>query len=314
MAATSAFDLDQILRAYSNDEPDRAMGGVRALTGFDFQTRVYLAELFAALTAASASTSASGSLLDAGLAFVEALSDVLLKRPQDLVCVQVKRTLEADSIRDAAQEVLAIDRFMAARFPSERASLRYAIVTNRIEGTAASWPHKWTRDGKSYDLTALANAGQLLPPRVERDPWWRVIATLLPVVEDPFALARYALDRALARGLSFSVDSAIARAQSNEEATKVRNDIVERFVRARQQQPIGEVPRPEDFTPSATPTQQLEVGRSPTLARLRDQQYMPRADRVAAARRELEALREQRTRAPLSRVDVFWIVGRSGAG
>ncbi len=69
--------------------------------------------------------------------------------------------------------------------------------------------------------------------------------------------------------------------------------------------------RPEDFDVASKPSARLEVGRTPTLARLRDQHYMPRPERVAAARAALE---ECSAKTPAGRVGVFGISGAAGVG
>ncbi len=107
-------DITDVLRAYSDVEQRRATGGVLALSGFDFQTRVYVADLAEALA------TDRHTLQPAGEVFVEALSDLLKRDAEHLVCVQIKRTLTPKTFRGAAAEVAAISRFLSTAFPEAR--------------------------------------------------------------------------------------------------------------------------------------------------------------------------------------------------
>jgi hypothetical protein len=69
--------------------------------------------------------------------------------------------------------------------------------------------------------------------------------------------------------------------------------------------------RPEDFDAAPALPARLDVGRTPTLTRLRSQLYMPRPERVAAARAALE---KRAAKTPIGCVRVFWIAGASGTG
>lgn len=65
---------------------------------------------------------------------------------------------------------------------------------------------------------------------------------------------------------------------------------------------------------SAAPAQSLAVGFRPTLALLRDRQFMPRPNYLASAAAELSGLLAEKESAHYHELPVFWITGRSGSG
>lgn len=95
--------ITAMLDAYIAEQPKRAAGGIYALAGFDFQLRLYLARLAEALR------KGDDELDEAGRVFLEALSDIAEQHGNQLICIQAKRTLNRTKLRDAAQEVVAID-------------------------------------------------------------------------------------------------------------------------------------------------------------------------------------------------------------
>jgi len=93
----SMTTITSILSAYEGVEPRRALGGIYALSGFDYQLRCCLAALVDSLVGETT------ALDECGRVFVEALSDIATKTDDDyLVCVQVKRTLTAKTLKDSA--------------------------------------------------------------------------------------------------------------------------------------------------------------------------------------------------------------------
>ena len=82
------------------------------MAGFAFQARVYVAELAEALTGSSDNLCAKGDV------FVEALSDIARwETAEQLVLLQVKRTLTPATLDSAAGEVAAIESFIATARP-----------------------------------------------------------------------------------------------------------------------------------------------------------------------------------------------------
>ncbi|MDD4964504.1 MAG: hypothetical protein PHI11_11375 [Gallionella sp.] len=204
------INLEDILREYTQAEPKRAMGGLYALSGFDFQLRLYLAELFEALVK-------SDALQHAGEVFVEVLSDIAKHDRSQLVLIQAKRTLTPATLKKAAEEVLAIDALLAVKYPTVRPQVCFQVAALNIE-KSVSWADLLQGEPK---LQPLFDAGRLHPARQEKDPKWRAITALWDKVEKPYELFNAALERTL------------RRAATIEDAQATRDDICERYTQHR---------------------------------------------------------------------------------
>ncbi|PPE61509.1 Polyribonucleotide nucleotidyltransferase [Pectobacterium brasiliense] len=290
-------NITSILKAYEQQETRRALGGIYALAGFDYQLRCYLAEFAEALTGQDS------SLNEAGLIFLEALSDVARHDEKDqLVCIQVKRTLTSETLKDAAAEVLAIDRFLNAHYPDSRTQVKFEIIASQ-GSTAIQWSGIPTTHPTRTTIDELLRQNRLLPPRIEPDPWWRAIVAVWRHLSDPYAFLRFALDRAL------------SRAPIAADAQRIRDDICERFTQHRKTSELpGQLLTSADFQLSEHPSLTLEVGREITLARLRDRQYMSRTNRLDALYARLLEQKDLSLRDLKSEARVFWLSGRSGVG
>nr|VFJ62526.1 MAG: S1 RNA binding domain-containing protein [Candidatus Kentron sp. FW] len=295
------MNLAALLTRYEKEHPQRALGGVRALTGFDYQLRVYLADFVQTL----ADSKEAAHLM-------EAFSDFAQDTAQgDTVFVQVKRTLTRATLSAAAVEFATIDHFLRSEgFPPEQLP-RYRIIARFSElDTDPSWgeiklPARYLEEQPLIDCWAgIIRDGRLDRPRIEPDPWWRLIAAVFHRMDQPFVFANAALEVALCRGeLS---------------AEAVRNEIAKLFTEHRRPLltmagTLGHALTDKDFQPA--PPGKLQVGQRPTLHRLREGQFMPRPRHVAAVRAELERHLETHTRADShDLLTLFWITGRSGSG
>ncbi|PLU89874.1 RNA-binding protein [Pseudomonas plecoglossicida] len=290
-------ELTSILSAYEQVQSRRALGGIYALTGFDYQLRCYLAEF-------AESLAGEGQGLDeAGGLFLEALSD-LAKQTEGgrLVCIQVKRTLTKETLKDAAAEVEAIDCFLRKHHPSLRDLVKFELVASKGD-VALQWREIPEKHAARSIIDTLLQEDRLLPPRIEPDPWWRAIAAVWKHLKDPYGFLRFALDRAL------------TRAPTAADAQRIRDDICERFAQARQMhERSGQLLTSADFQCVVHPSPSLEIGREITLARLRDQQYMARAHRLDALYATLLKCKDLSQRDLKSEARVFWLSGRSGVG
>ena len=290
-------DLVGVLSDYERTQPKRAFGGIYALAGFDYQLRLYVAQL-------AESLAGNGRDLDkAGRIFLEALSD-LAEQTTDgkLVCIQAKRSLTNSTLKDAAAELLAIDQFLALEHPDLRDQVQFELVASQgdkpvqWDGLPAAHPAQPT-------VATLLAQGRLLQPRIEADPGWRAIAAVWKHLKDPYGFVRFALDRAL------------RRTASADDAMRVRDDICERFKQDLRSHPVsGQLLTPRDFHLDANPGTTLEIGREVTLARMRDQQYMPRPHRLDSLYASLLERKDLSLRDLHSAARVFWIAGRSGVG
>ncbi|MCG9076988.1 S1 RNA-binding domain-containing protein [Laribacter hongkongensis] len=288
--------MTSILSKYEGQENRRALGGIYALAGFDYQLRLYLADLVESLAG-------QGRDLDkAGGVFLEALSDLAKTEDGSLVCIQVKRTLTRETLKDAAAEVVAIDRFLAKHYPDSRAEVKFELVASKGDASL-QWSDVPGTHSAYSTIQALIQQRRLLSPRIEPDPWWRAIVAAWKQLKDPYGFLRFALERALSREPTAA------------DAQRIRDDICERFAQARHAPDLpGQLLTPADFQLAAHPSASLEIGREVTLARLRDQQYMPRPHRLDALYPKLIERKDLSQRDLRSEARVFWLSGRSGVG
>ncbi len=289
--------LTSILSAYEREESRRALGGIYAMAGFDYQLRCYLAEF-------AESLAGEGKGLDeAGGIFLEALSDLAKQTEGErLVCIQVKRTLTRETLKDAAAEVEAIDCFLRKQYPSLRDQVKFELVASKGDATL-QWRDIPEKHPARSIIDTLIQEERLLPPRIEPDPWWRAIVVVWKHLKDPYDFLRFSLDRAL------------SRAPTAADAQRIRDDICERFAQARQMhERPGQLLTSADFQYVIHPSPSLEIGREITLARLRDQQYMPRSHRLDALHATLLERKDLSQRDLKSEARVFWLSGRSGVG
>lgn len=139
-------DLRRLLTEYAKAEPRRALGGLYALAGFDFQLRVYVAKLAEDLAGGD-------DISGAGAVFIEALSDLAKTDSQGLVCIQVKRTLTPAALKSAADEALAIDRFLSTqdvRGLRARSGGGQSAAGGAVPGSVLRSPHQpdWRTPGR----------------------------------------------------------------------------------------------------------------------------------------------------------------------
>ena len=293
--------LLDVLARYVEASPRRAWGGLYALSGFDYQLRSYLAAFADALAAAS-NIEAAGT--DFEMPLLEVFSDTVQVSDERTVFVQLKRRLTMASMKAAAEEFVAIDTFLESEAPALRDGARYQVVAQAGDGQltwdSVSLPGNPTIECCNR-FTALRDEGRLAPPRLEPDPWWHLLATVYPVLDDPMDFAREALELCLRRRDIGPV--------------AVRDGIFNGFARRRRDRnSTVKFLRPTDFETQADLTRDVLVGHTPSLDLLRRGHYMDRTHHVTAARAGLNKLLDQRAGNLYRSLDVFWIDGRSGKG
>lgn len=305
--APSMAGLQKVLDAYAEEHPNRAKGGLRALSGFDFQIRCYLADFFTNL-ASEEDYAAAARVFDQRF---ETLEDYMRRGERGCVVVQAKRRLTPTLMAEAAVEFARIEQFLADRDWDER--LSYEIVASG--GTRNSWEHAQTltpfkRSPRHLQdrFAAMLSADRVLPPRIDDNPTRRLIAALWPHVDNPFSVEREAVDRCL------------RSSQNQPLVDQLPSEIAEIFINARdrrkeRRKPPGKVLQPPDVTPSeGHPTGSLIIGQIPRLSHLRHGQFLARPHRVEEALSELDSVLVDRRGRSEAMLDVFWIKGRSGSG
>lgn len=164
--------LRELLEQYARENPRRATGGIYSLAVFDFQLRLYLAELVDHLSSGTPTP------------LVEAFSDIVRPTSDDrLVMVQVKLTLNQNSLRKAADEVAVIDEFLEKHDSDLRLTTSFEVAglaerrriradaecLGRVRGSGASFQLVEIRRGTraSFEMPLSAWRGRLaclLPP------------------------------------------------------------------------------------------------------------------------------------------------------
>jgi hypothetical protein len=319
--------LTELLHVYDQRNRSRSRGGLHAISGMAFQIYCYLADYAAILAERNPEEAEEGreesdDRPDPDLASFESLSDYLIKKtPVDysregdtVVCVQAKRTLNRETLSKAADEFVAIDRFLEAEAPGLRPSVRFEVIASRGQAAgAACWQAvTLSRHGLALDredqarLDAMGREGRLLPPRIDPDPWWRLIGTVFHRLSDPFGFAYEATALCLERGL----DPAGAE--------RVRVDIARLFARLRRDGPLatGRVMRASDFRPLDLDRQSKEVnvGQIPTVLHLQDGRFMEREEQLATVLGSLDKVLDSRRVAVDPAVHSLWLGGASGSG
>ncbi len=290
------LNFSDLLSDYAREQPKRASGGLYAIAGFRYQLNVYLARLAESLT------TGGETLEQAGRVFIEALSDFTAQESDRLICVQAKRTLTRAALKHAAEEIAAIERFLALKYPEHREHVRFQVVVARGE-VRLTWADLPAQSAERATVDALLAQGRLDPPYLDPDPAWRAVVAVWNHVDDPYAFVRFALDRSLGRGLSA------------DEAVRVRDDICERYTQGRRAPAVfGQMLRSEYFAPDEHLGTGLDLGREVTLARVRDRQYMTRKSRRDALLVSLIECYERSREDPQPAAQVFWLSGRSGVG
>ena len=301
--------LTDVIHDYQIQQSARAMGGLYALSGFDFQLRCHLANFVEHLVS-------TNGILDGGQQFAhafEALSDFTTADGDDFVCVQAKRTLTPSSLSHAAIEFATIAGFLQSSSNSGASSLRPRF---RVVGNRSELAHDWSWDDVALPSRELAKRPELQPiwrslidekrldpPLVEPDPWWRVIAATFHRLERPFEFARQALDLCLRRRES--------------SAECVRDEIAELFRRHLSQTPLKNFHAVTelDFVPDSDDRlEPLRVGYRPSLALVRNRQFMTRSAHVQNAVQSLFRLITEQGFGNVIGLPVFWISGPSGCG
>ncbi len=290
MAMTS---ISEVLERYEQVQYKRATGGINSLSGFNYQLRLYLAELVESLA------TGGEDMRQAGQAFIEALSDIARYEGDNLILIQAKKTLTAEKLKEAAEEIQVVDGFLAQHYPTMRDTVKFRLIASGGNATI-TWANLKSDHHTKPLIDKLLASGRLEQPIIEADPWWRLIVAVWSRLSDPYGFARYALDKALSRNLS------------KHNAQDLRDDICERYRSALNKAiPYGNLLKPTDFSLTLTLSKKLDVGAQVNLNRFKDGQYMPRDRRVSELHAEVTQLSQQPGQ---DSIPVYWLHGSSGAG
>lgn len=296
--------------------PQRALGGIYALQGFEFQIQCYLADLFDHLI----NSNVQG--IKQSLSAFETLQDhTFIDTQQNIITVQAKRTLTTSTLKKALEEIALIEQFRIGHQAYASIEIHYEVVCQISELTTAPAQYIWSQQlptiiqndpVKLRVLQQLDQQQRLKPISIRPNPKWQALSTIWQHVQNPFIFWRFAFQQTMT--ISPQLQSAAV----------IHEQICEKFIEQRLSVPtLGEWLTPQHFTVQHDHIkQQLEIGKQATINRLNKQQYMQRTDRLADINQHLTQL-DSRSKSqpteqyqPLHRdaIPVFWISGRSGSG
>ena len=287
--------LDQLGHEWQNDPlgRNRALGGLRALSGFAYQLAVSL-EQFIALTLDGHD--------DATLAF-ETLSDLSRASDQLIYLIQIKTTLSTGTARDVAEEAMAVDAFLASKHPELRDLFVYEVWCRRWE---SGDPRQITSErlglGRDEARRWEAVRTRMREPVERSDPRLRLTITLFPIVRDASGL------------VAAMTGELLNRLGDGEPSTRIAEALLRLFDHARAEQTIDPPPRildAEAFSPRPG-DDRISLGQRPNVKQLAEGYFMARDERakeIAEAVRKAMAVAAER-----DGVTVCWLSGGSGVG
>ncbi|MGH8660092.1 MAG: hypothetical protein ACREV4_16945 [Gammaproteobacteria bacterium] len=299
--------LTELLAKYAAAQPRAARGGLAALGGFDYQIRLYLADFVSTLASRNGLEDASDKFINA----FEALADYTRSEPSHVVCVQAKTRLNSSTASKAAVEFCRIDEFLESSANAAlRAGMKYELVARETERVPP-----WDSVTLPKDIIArhsgfkdrwqrLVAEQKVLEPRIESDPWWRLISSIFPIVRDPFGFARRSLDRCL--GFGHDAGAAVA----------VRNAIAEDFKASLlQSNDFAELVSQDHVAAKPDASRNIMLASTPTLDHLCRGYFMSRPRHVTDVAAFIDSIVDSRSQTNDSNyIDVLWIQGRSGVG
>lgn len=299
--------LTELLAKYAAVQPNAARGGLAALSGFDYQIRLYLADFVSALASHFEFEREGERFINA----FEALADFTRAKGNQLVCVQAKTRFNKSTARKAAVEFCRIDEFLELSGNATlRANIRYELVAREAEHAVP-----WISVTLPEDVTArhgdfigrwqlLISEGRVLEPRIDFDPWWRLIASIFPIIRDPFGFARRSLDRCLRFGRDVGA------------AAAVRDAIAEDFAASLLQTfDFAELVSHDDVIARPDGSREIILAATPTMDHLRRGFFMSRKQHITEVVALVDSVVANRSRnTETCDLDILWIQGRSGTG
>lgn len=316
-AKQGAIPLGQITRLWEEHAPGRALGGRRALSGFRYQLALSLEQFLEAVRSGGGRDSTHHVVFDC-------LSDLAQTEGELVYLTQAKVNLDADALRKATSEALAVDAFIEQQCPELRMKFRFRISTRRAARELPLEPQKLGAEYLRLDGDDARRWESLrercLPIVVEGDPRLRLAISLWNDVRLPFAF----IDQCLGR-----LGDALGE---NIESDKIAEQILGCWEDARKQDKPrfeGKWLGPNDFQPQAArPSRRIFHDSDPTLNELQKGCFVVLEKRL---RRVTQAIEQHLHRAmdaeepPASsrsgtelshpgNIRVFWIEGVSGIG
>lgn len=171
--------LRRLELAWEEEYEDRALGGIRASSGFRYQYLTALLDLVRAWLDSPTPDQARPEL------FVEKLSDAVRIEDGLVLATQVKRTRSRARVREALEEFWIIDDLALRRTPELAPRLRFRVLASRAAaGNVSSWIERW-RPEEDVEDTRLAAFKARLTTEVAPSPEDRLLTLLVNELSAP---------------------------------------------------------------------------------------------------------------------------------
>jgi hypothetical protein len=304
-AQPSILSLQKLVRMgekWQEHRPNRALGGIRSATGFQYQFDLLLSRLCDALRQAiregrppACSHPVNGELLSDVLEFDEATGSAYI--------IQAKSTVRAKQVRSAFDEFIEVAKFIAAEYPETLSAIRFRIVSRNSDVADID---------QAIDSCLSKTTG--LPP-VVRDAL-RTVA----IVESPDPTDSI---------VSFLINE-LHCANPYDELSRLRGFIIgdaatpsdgvtkawQHLVALRSNADVANIPlywvTENDVSPDSTKRGDVLVGTRPHFPDLRAGRFAQRPQYEQLVSRFLDFL--EKAPGKQAKQPIFWIEGRSGTG
>ena len=306
VTAVSLRELDALAAAWRSEHPDRAAGGLRALSGFSFQLLVALSR---AVEVWLESTPAER--LDGAAFRAELVSDAAWVVPDDLLVVcQVKRTASTASVRRALADLWTVHLVAERSFRDLVPRLRYQLV---FRSGSSETVTRTVREWAGEDQDARAAFAQAVGSEIVEDPEQVLVSALFNDLgaTDPFRLVREWVGDLIAATSQPGLDA--QRAGLAVAAQRVWADLLSL-------ESGGRLPfylwSPHDRPPERSGRGEVLTGQSPTVPQLREGYFAERPAVLNSLMERFRALAQEADDTAIHdpRPLIFWIGGRSGSG
>ena len=296
---------EELLEVYADKNPRRSNGGLYALSGFDFQIKVYIANLVEQF---SSSTRYEIGLKGGPL--LESFSDLFTPIDDRAVCIQVKRAADKKTLLSkVAKEFIQLESFFMGEGVESSQRPKYRLVVqSETLGSDWSWSDIKPAQTKEGGIQNAESVWQSLidERRVDllvcSDPWWRIISATMPIMDTPFEFARQAVTLCLERREHTATDLRVRLA-----------DLYQKMRRSPNANRTLALNR-EDFESKSSYPSRLMVGYQPSLELLSDGQYLTRPTLINELCDRIEDSMVRDTLVDQCGLNIVWIAGKSGSG
>lgn len=301
-AGLSLETLAVIGKRWQSVDANRALGGIRSASGFQYQFDFLLSVVCEAFTK---EIEAGGMPNPEQSISSELLSDILQADSDagHAYVIQVKRTTRAGQLRSAFDEFATVARFVHTDFPDYLASLRFRVATQTcVVRDADSLIRKWLGRVSGFPKPVRDALATISVEEVP-DPTDTVAAFLVNrhACAEPYD--KLSLLRGIIIGDAANPSQALSKVWTQLAAIRANAG-----VSSAPAYWVGQ----SDVAPESVAPGEVLVGRKPRFTDLRRGSFAYRPQYETLASQFLDFV--ERVAGEVSKQPVFWIEGRSGTG